>query len=121
MDAEVLPGIQHQHPHADPAVADTLADYDAAAALMGDHTDNASIVEWRELSVWSLCALGRTDQAQHDGGLPTPKQLVTRLRTLDPGLAAISLPAGEADGLPIGVQLVGADDALLLGVAARMV
>ena len=37
------------------------------------------------------------------------------------GLAAISLPAGESGGLPIGVQLVGADDALLLGVAARMV
>lgn len=40
-----------------------LADYAAAAGLMGDNPDNASIVEWRELSAWSLHALGRHDEA----------------------------------------------------------
>lgn len=36
------------------------------------------------------------------------------------GLAAISVPAGKANDLPIGVQLVGHDDARLLGVASRL-
>jgi DNA-binding NarL/FixJ family response regulator len=31
---------------------------------MGAQRDNASIVEWRELCVWALCALDRTDQAR---------------------------------------------------------
>lgn len=43
--------------------AEALADYQRAASLMGDQRDNASIVEWRELSVWSLRALGHADQA----------------------------------------------------------
>lgn len=41
-----------------------LADYRAAAGLMGDNADNPSIVEWRELSVWSLLALGRDAEAR---------------------------------------------------------
>ncbi len=41
-----------------------LADYRAAAGLMGEHPDNASIVEWRELSVWSLLALRREAEAR---------------------------------------------------------
>lgn len=41
-----------------------LADYRAAARLMGDNTDNSSIVEWRELSAWSLTALGSTAEAR---------------------------------------------------------
>lgn len=40
-----------------------LADYRAAARLMGEHPDNPSIVEWRELSAWSLLALDRTAEA----------------------------------------------------------
>lgn len=40
-----------------------LDDYRRAAALMGQHADNASIVEWRELSAWSLNALGRREEA----------------------------------------------------------
>jgi DNA-binding CsgD family transcriptional regulator/predicted negative regulator of RcsB-dependent stress response len=40
-----------------------LDDYRHAARLMGAHPDNAAIVEWRELSAWSLAALGRTDEA----------------------------------------------------------
>ncbi len=40
-----------------------VADYTAAADLMGAHPDNASIIEWRELSAWSLHALGRRDEA----------------------------------------------------------
>ena len=41
-----------------------LEDYRRAARLMGSHADNASIVEWRELSAWSLSALGRHDEAR---------------------------------------------------------
>jgi len=41
-----------------------LQDYRRAAHLMGSHADNASIVEWRELSAWSLGALGRRDEAR---------------------------------------------------------
>lgn len=66
-----------------------LADYDAAAALMGDHTDNASIVEWRELSAWSLLALGRRDEAlelaetavEHARGWGAPRTVGFALRT----------------------------------------
>ena len=36
------------------------------------------------------------------------------------GLAAISIPGGECDGLPFGLQLIGRDDALVLGVAAAL-
>jgi aspartyl-tRNA(Asn)/glutamyl-tRNA(Gln) amidotransferase subunit A len=36
------------------------------------------------------------------------------------GLAAISVPGKTVDGLPVGVQAIGPDDALVLGVAAGL-
>jgi aspartyl-tRNA(Asn)/glutamyl-tRNA(Gln) amidotransferase subunit A len=36
------------------------------------------------------------------------------------GFAAVSIPAGECDGLPFGLQAVGRDDGLVLGVAAAL-
>lgn len=36
------------------------------------------------------------------------------------GLAAISVPAKPVDGLPVGVQAMGPDDALVLGVALEL-
>ena len=36
------------------------------------------------------------------------------------GWAAISLPVGEVDGLPVGVQLLAPDEAILLRVAAQL-
>src|SRR5262249_6741734 len=36
------------------------------------------------------------------------------------GWAAISLPLGEIDGLPVGVQLLAPDEAVLLRVAAQL-
>jgi amidase len=36
------------------------------------------------------------------------------------GWAAISLPVGEVDGLPVGVQLLAPDEAVLLRVAAQL-
>jgi len=36
------------------------------------------------------------------------------------GLAAISVPGKAEDGLPVGVQVLGPDDALVLGVAADL-
>jgi tetratricopeptide (TPR) repeat protein/DNA-binding CsgD family transcriptional regulator len=41
-----------------------LEDYRRAATLMGGLPDNASVVAWRELSVWSLLALGRRAEAE---------------------------------------------------------
>ena len=41
-----------------------LADYAEAGRLMGPRGDNASIVEWRELTAWSLMSLGREDEAR---------------------------------------------------------
>jgi amidase len=36
------------------------------------------------------------------------------------GWAAISLPLGEVDGLPVGVQLIAPDEAVLLRLAAQL-
>jgi DNA-binding CsgD family transcriptional regulator/tetratricopeptide (TPR) repeat protein len=67
-----------------------LADYRAAAAMMGEHPDNASIVDWRELCVWSLLALGRRDEARELAEVATerarewgaPRAVGFALRTL---------------------------------------
>ncbi|HEU4514064.1 MAG TPA: AAA family ATPase [Nocardioidaceae bacterium] len=66
-----------------------LADYAAAADLMGANPDNASIVEWRELSARSLHALGRPDEAaelaeaavEHARAWGAPRALGFALRT----------------------------------------
>ena len=36
------------------------------------------------------------------------------------GWAAISLPLGEVDGLPVGVQLIAPDESVLLALAAQL-
>ena len=36
------------------------------------------------------------------------------------GLAAISVPTGKRDGLPLGTQVIGRDEALVLGAAATL-
>ena len=36
------------------------------------------------------------------------------------GLAAVSVPGDPVDGLPVGMQVIGPDDALVLGVAASL-
>lgn len=67
-----------------------LEDYRRAARLMGSHADNASIVEWRELSAWSLSALGRHDEARELAeeavdrarGWGAPRALGFAMRTL---------------------------------------
>lgn len=67
-----------------------LEDYARAARLMGDHRDNASIVQWRELSAWSSAALGRVGEARalgeealdHARRWGAPRALGFALRTL---------------------------------------
>jgi DNA-binding NarL/FixJ family response regulator len=67
-----------------------LEDYRKAARLMGAHPDNASIVEWRELSAWSLMALRRRNEASemaeeavvHARSWGAPRALGFALRTL---------------------------------------
>jgi aspartyl-tRNA(Asn)/glutamyl-tRNA(Gln) amidotransferase subunit A len=36
------------------------------------------------------------------------------------GLAAVSVPEKTVDGLPVGIQAIGRDDALVLGVAMTL-
>ena len=41
-----------------------LDDYRRTGRLMGIHADNSSIADWRELSAWSLRALGRDEEGR---------------------------------------------------------
>ncbi len=66
-----------------------------------------------ELGAWQAHSYGASDD-----GIDVPLAYNTRPANLA-GVPAISVPAGEVDGLPIGVQFVGerSDDAHLLRVA----
>jgi tetratricopeptide (TPR) repeat protein len=67
-----------------------VQDFRRAGRLMGPHSDNGSVVEWRELSVWSLRALGRRAEAlavaeealHHAGRWGAPRALGFALRAL---------------------------------------
>jgi len=54
-----------------------------------------------------------------DGPAPATQADLTVLASVA-GLAAISVPHGESHGLPLGLQLIGRDDALVLGAAAEI-
>jgi len=54
-----------------------------------------------------------------DGPVP-PTQADFTVPASVAGLAAISVPADERDGLPLGTQVIGRDDALVLGAAAAL-
>lgn len=54
-----------------------------------------------------------------DGPVP-PTQADFTVPASIAGLAAISVPAETRDGLPLGTQVIGRDDALVLGAAAAL-
>ncbi len=73
------------------------------------------------LSECDLLLLPATPQTAFSFDAPTPDtQADLAAPASIAGLAAISVPAGFSGGLPMGVQLVGHDDARLLAAASRL-
>ena len=73
------------------------------------------------LERYDVLVLPTTPQAAFpfDGPVPQTQADFTVPASVS-GLAAISVPAGKRDGLPLGTQVIGRDDALVLGAAAAL-
>ena len=73
------------------------------------------------LRACDVLLLPTTPQTAFPFGAPVPPtQADLTVPASVAGLAAISIPAGECDGLPFGLQLIGRDDAAVLGSAATL-
>ena len=79
-----------------------LADYREAAQVLTPHVENPAIIEWRELSAWSLLALGRPEEAAEVAAEALERSRRWGApRALGFALHTLAATSGDADAVPL--------------------